>query len=164
MQTRDMDPNETIFSVPHLAKLICILFFCNNCDLYHWAMALMFELIVAFHFLSLEKGARVTGQWSARGGNSLNNLLALFCFSKRILWISIHLVLSATKGGQIKKKTRLFLHFSESAISAAIQIQLSAHANLGYKIIKGFGMKANCVSLLALPGKIVGFFIDLLLI
>ena len=89
-------------------------------------------------------------QW---GGNSLNKLLALFCFSKRILWISIFRCISCfilynllQREGRLK--TRLFLHFSKGAISAATQIQLSARASLGYKIIKGFGMKASGVSLL----------------
>ena len=115
----------------------------------------MFELIAApFHFLSFKKGGEggrtMKCQW---GGNSLNKLLASFCFSKSILRISICLYfylficynLLRREG---RFKTRLFLHFSEGAISAATQIQLSARASLGYKIIKGFAMKTNGVSLL----------------
>ena len=119
--------------------------FCNNCNWDYWAVALMFELIAApFHFLSFKKGGE---------GNSLNKLLASFCFSKRILWILIYLYLPRFISYNLLRregrlKTRLFLHFSEGAISAAAQIQLSARASLGYKIIKGFGMKASGVSLL----------------
>ena len=129
--------------------------FCNNCNWDYWAVALMFELIaVPFHFLSFKKGDEgdrtMKCQW---GGNSLNKLLASFCFSKRILWILIYRYLFRFISYNLLRregrlKTRLFLHFSEGAISAATQIQLSVCASLGYKIIKGFGMKASGVSLL----------------
>jgi len=129
--------------------------FCNNCNWDYWAVVLMFELIAApFHFLSFKKGGEgdrtMKCQW---GGNSLNKLLASFCFSKRILWISIYLYLSCFISYNLLRRegrfqTRLFLHFSGGAISAASQIQLSARASPSYKIIKDLVRKQMHVSLL----------------
>ena len=87
------------------------------------------------------------------GGNSLNELLASFYFSKRVLWIAIYqyiylLIFHNLLQRKGRFKTRLFLHFFGGAISAATQIQLSVCASSNYKIIKGFGMKVNVVSLL----------------
>ena len=116
----------------------------------------MFELIAAaFLFLSFQKGGEgckaMKCQWR---GNSLNKAVGFaLCPKKTIggpqsldsLNFSFFYNLLRREG---RFQTRLFLHFSEGAISAATQIQLSARACLGYKIIKGFGMKASGVSLL----------------
>ena len=116
----------------------------------------MFELVAApFHFLSFKKGGEgdrtMKCQWR---GNSLNKAVGVaLCPKKTIggpqsldsLTFSFFYNLLRREG---RFQTRLFLHFSGGAISAASQIQLSARASLGSKIIKGFGMKASGVSLL----------------
>ena len=111
----------------------------------------MFELIAAaFLFLSFQKGGEgckaMKCQWR---GNSLNKAVGFaLCPKKTIggpqsldsLNFSFFYNLLRREG---RFQTRLFLHFSGGAISAASQIQLSAHASPSYKIIKGFGTKTN---------------------
>ena len=111
----------------------------------------MFELIAAaFLFLSFQKGGEgckaMKCQWR---GNSLNKAVGFaLCPKKTIggpqsldyLHFSFLYNLLRREG---RFQTRLFLHFSGGAISAASQIQLSARASPSYKIIKGFGTKTN---------------------
>ena len=110
----------------------------------------MFELTAAsFLFLSFQKGGEgwraMKCQW---GGNSLNKAVGFAFHPKKIIGgppsidFSIYSLfnLLRRKG---RFQTRLFLHFSEGAIPAASQIQLSARASLSFKIMKGFGTKIN---------------------
>ena len=116
----------------------------------------MFELIAAtFLFLSLQKGGEgckaMRCQWR---GNSLNKAVGFaLCPKKTIggpqsldsLTFSFFYNLLRREG---RFQTRLFLHFSGGAISAASQIQLSACASPSYKIIKDLVRKQMHVSLL----------------
>ena len=116
----------------------------------------MFELIAAaFLFLSFQKGGEgckaMKCQWR---GNSLNKAVGFaLCPKKTIggpqsldsLNFSFFYNLLRREG---RFQTRLFLHFSGGAISAASQIQLSARASPSYKIIKDLVRKQMHVSLL----------------